>query len=127
MNWEAVAVIGGGAILLLLVLAPLAVWLSRLRSDPNRPPEASLTVTGALVIGGMVLAMIFGMVFREGLLLDVPEWSRSILTGAYLVGVVLLALGVGAALQRLGYPFSRPPLGRSPPNKSLRSSPSSTE
>lgn len=60
--------------------------------------------------------MIIGMVFEEGLLLDVPEWSRSLLTGAYLLGVMLLAWGIGVILGRLGYPISRSPPGKSPPN-----------
>lgn len=107
MNWEALAIIGGSAVVLLLIVSPLAVWWHRRKADPSRPKEASLTVTGVIVVGGMVGAMLVGAIFREVALANVPRWGRAVLIPAYFLGLILLFAWVGSILERHGYPISR--------------------
>ena len=119
MNWEALAVIGGSAVVALVAVASLAVWWHRRRANPNLPNQASLTITGALVIGGMVLAFLLGAIFKESFLAHFPNWSQRIVAVSYFLGVMLLAGLIGNALEKRGYPISRPASVELPPNNRI--------
>lgn len=122
MNWEAIEVIGGSALVLFLVIAPMAVWWHRRKVDSNQPKEASLTGTGLAVMSGMVLALLAGAILNAALLTGFSGSGRAIIMLAYLLGVSFVAALIGNALERRGYPFSRSASGNMPPNKSLERS-----
>jgi hypothetical protein len=122
MNFEAIRIFGGGAIVLFIVIAPLAVWWHRRKAVSNGPGERPLTATGLIVMGGMVLALLIGAIFGRSLLTNVSSWACAILIPAYILGVTLLAAWISTLLERRGYPYSRPSSGNSPPNKSLERS-----
>ena len=119
MNWEASAVIGGSAVVVLVAVASLPVGWHRRRAKSNLPNQASLTITGALVMGGMVLAFLLGAIFKESLLAHFPSWSQLIVAVSYFLGVMLLAAWIGNALEKRGFPISRRASVESPPNNRI--------
>jgi hypothetical protein len=86
MNVEALAIIGGGALVLLLLIVPLVLWLRR-RSGSNKTDGPAVSKFGLLLFGlqvGLMLAAAITAKFWSGvggagifLLSFVTPWGLS--------------------------------------------------
>lgn len=105
MNVEALTIIGGGAVVLLLIIAPLAIWLHR-RSSPHRDNQPALTRVGLLLVSLHAIFMLSSAIVAN---------FYSGIAGALIFVVAPVALWrVGLVLQRRGFPIARSRSNRSP-------------
>jgi hypothetical protein len=105
VNLEALAVIAGGAVLILIATASLAIWGIR-RFGASRKNEPVLTRIGLLLVSLHIVGMLVSVI--------VAKFVNGV-AGAVIFIVLPLALWrVGLSLQRRGFPIAGPR-----PNNSL--------
>jgi hypothetical protein len=99
MNLEALFVIGGLALALLIVLGTLAVWISR-RSKVADSPSPSLTGTGLALFGAQIILMLVCAVVAQ---MFTGLW-KLLFVITYLAVLMAVLMLIAKALRRRGYP-----------------------
>ena len=105
MNVEALTIIGGGAMVLLFLIAPVAIWSHR-RSSPRRDNEPVLTRVGLILVSIHAISMLAAAI--------VATFLSGIAGALIFVGTPLILWRVGLLLHQRGLPMASPR-----PNKSL--------
>jgi hypothetical protein len=117
VNWEAVTMIGGAAVLLCIVLAVVVISVRRERSPQDGPLDVPMPATGLVLHSLQVVAMLAGVIlaafaFDSG-------WKRLLFCLIYFPGTFLATALVGNFLERRGVKVVGTNSEGSPPNKSL--------
>ncbi|HEU4603799.1 MAG TPA: hypothetical protein VFS24_17620, partial [Steroidobacteraceae bacterium] len=105
VNVEALTVIVGGAVLILLVVAPLTIWWIR-RFDPHRENQAVLTRIGVVLVALHAIGMLASVI--------VAKFVNAVAGALLFIGAPLALWHISMLLHRRGFPIAGPR-----PNKSL--------
>jgi quinol-cytochrome oxidoreductase complex cytochrome b subunit len=100
MNVEVIFVIGGGAVLLLLILGPLAVWIAR-RARPTVSQGPALTRSGVLVMTVFVVLLVLGAILAQ-LFAGV---ERLLFAVCYLLALIVAFTAIARLLEKRGLPI----------------------
>ena len=115
-NWEAIWIIGGGAVALCVILSALVIGIRRHRRKGRADTEGAMPRPGIVLYGLMTLALFVGFA-----VLPSTRFGRfggfAFLAYAGLLVVVFTL--IAAVLERKGLRFTPKPIAESPPNKSL--------
>jgi uncharacterized Tic20 family protein len=101
VNVEAIFVIGGAAVLLLLILGPLAVWIAR-RSRPTVSEGAALTRIGMLVMTVFVVLLVLGAVLAQLF----AGAGRLLFAICYLLALIVSFTVIARLLEKRGLPIA---------------------
>ncbi len=114
-NWEAVGIIGGGALILCVILSAAVIGIRRLRVK-TASTEGVMPRAGLVLYGIMALALVVGFAI-------LPSTGFDRFGGlAFLAYAVLLAAIfalIASVLERRGVRVTPKPIAAPPPNNSL--------
>ena len=115
-NWEAVAIIGGGAVVLVVILSATVIGIRRYRRKGRVPAGGSMPRAGIVLYGTMTLALLSGFVVLPSTRL--ARYGAFSLV-VYSVLVVALFTLIAGALERRGIKVSPKPVEDTPPGTAL--------
>ena len=115
-NWEAVWIIGGGAVALCVILSAAVIGIRRHRRMGRAATEGAIPRAGLVLYGFMVLALFVG--FAVLLSTRFGRFGGFALV-AYIVLLVVVFTLIAAVLERKGVRVTPKPIAAPPPNKSL--------
>ena len=102
MNIEALLIIGGGAVLLLAVLAPVAVWFGRRRTSAADAGSA-LSRTGLILLSLFVGLLVAGAVLAQSF----DGLGRLAFAAGGLTVLIVVFVQTASVLERRGYHMFR--------------------
>lgn len=116
LNWEAVWIIGGGAVALCVILSAAAIGIRRRRLRGRASTDGVLPRAALILYGLMVLALVVGF----AVLLS-TRFGRlgGIGLVMYCIVLVVVTILIAKALERRGVRFTPERERTSPPNTSL--------
>ena len=102
MNVEVFLIIGGGAVLLFLIIAPLGVWIGR-RSSQRVSAGPAASRGGLVLMAVFISALVLGAVLAQ----NFSRTAKTLFGAGYFLLVTTSFMGIGHLLEKRGFSVYR--------------------